>query len=69
VGYDNQHRGYKLYQPSSRVIFLSRDVKFNELPEYSPSYENLDEGDNSFISPNWLDVSVDLSPKEQNSPT
>jgi len=48
---------------------VSRDVKFNELSEDSASYDNLDEGDDSSVAPNWLDVSVDLSPKEQNSPT
>ena len=26
VGYDNQHRGYRLYSPSYRAIFILRDV-------------------------------------------
>lgn len=69
MGYDNQHRGYRLYQPSSHAIFVSRDVKFNELLEESASYVNLDEDDDSSVAPNWLDVNVDLSPKDQNSLT
>jgi len=63
------HRGYRLYQPSFIVVFVSRDVKFNELPEESISCENLNEGDDYFVAPNWMDVNVDISLKEQNSPT
>jgi len=48
---------------------MSRDEIFNELLEESASCENLDEIDDSSIAPNWMDVSVDMSPKEQNSPT
>jgi len=51
VGYDNQHRGYMLYQPFARAIFVSRDVKFNELLEESASYENLDKDDDPYIAP------------------
>jgi len=69
IGYDNQHRGYMLYQPFARAIFVSRDVKFNELPKESTSCENLDKYDDSSIAPNWMDVNVDFSPKEQNSLT
>jgi len=64
MGYENQQKGYKLYQPSSRVVFVSRDVKFNKIFEDSTSCENLDECDNSSIAPNWMDVNVDMSPKE-----
>ena len=53
-----------LYQTSSYVVFMSRNVKFNELPEESASCENFDEGDDSFVAPNWLYVSMDLPPKK-----
>ena len=30
VGYDDQRKGYRLYDPSVEDVFTSRDVKFNE---------------------------------------
>ena len=30
VGYDSRSKGYKLYNPNSRKIFISRDVEFDE---------------------------------------
>ena len=32
VGYDSEHKGYRLYTPSSHSIFISRDVEFLEEP-------------------------------------
>jgi len=52
VGYDSQHRGYRLYSPSYRAIFISKDVKFNELPTESTSNEDVDDLDDSFVAPN-----------------
>ena len=51
VGYDNQHRGYRLYSPSYRGVFVSRDVKFNELPVESTSNEDDDDLDDSSVAP------------------
>ena len=61
VGYDNQHRGYRLYLPSSRVVFVSKDVKFNEHPEASTSYEEVDDVDDSSTTSNWMDINVNRS--------
>lgn len=69
VSYDNQHKGYKLYLPSSRAMFVSKDVKFNELAEEFVSYKDVDDVDDSFIAPNWMDINVNLSPQEQITPT
>jgi len=52
LGYDNQHRRYKLYSPSYKGVLLSRDVKFNELPIESTSNEDVDDLDDSFVAPN-----------------
>lgn len=30
MGYDDQRKGYRLYDPSVEDVFTSRDVKFNE---------------------------------------
>ena len=30
VGYDSRSKGYKLYNPNSRKIVISRDVEFDE---------------------------------------
>jgi len=69
VGYDNQHRGYKLYSPSFKGVFVPRDVKFNELLEESTSNEDVDDSNNLSVAPNWLDIDASKSPQEQNSST
>ena len=69
MGYDNQHRGYRLYSPSYRGVFISRDVKFNELPIESTSNEDDDDLDDSSVTPNWLDINSDKSSQQQNSLT
>jgi len=51
VGYEIQHRGYRLYSPFSRVVFFLRDIKFNELSKES-TFEDLDYLDDSSITPN-----------------
>lgn len=51
MGYDNQHWGYKLYFSSYKLVFILRDVKFNELPKETASYKNLDDDVDSFITP------------------
>jgi len=61
ISNDSQHRGYRLYSPSSKAMFILRDVKFNELPKKSTCYEDMDDLDDSSVAPNWLDVSVDKS--------
>ena len=68
MGYDSQHRDYILYSPSYKVVLVSRDVKFNELPDNSTSKEDVDLEDSS-VAPSWLDLDVYKSPYEQNSPT
>jgi len=50
-------------------VFVSRDVKFNEFPKESTSNEDVDYPYDSSIAPNWLDIDVDKSSQEQNSPT
>jgi hypothetical protein len=30
VGYDQNSKGYKVYNPNERKMMISRDVKFNE---------------------------------------
>lgn len=62
MGYYSQHRGYKLYSPSSKAVFISRDVKFNEIHKEYIFYKYLDDLDDSYTRPNWLDVNVDKSP-------
>jgi len=52
VGYDNKHQGYMLYQPSTRAVFMSRDVKFDELPNESISSDHRNDDDDSSIAPN-----------------
>ena len=52
MGYDNQHRGYKLYSSSYKAIFISRDVKFNELSTEPAANEDDDDLDDSFVAPN-----------------
>ena len=62
VGYDSQHRGYRLYSPSYKVVFVSRDVKFNELPKDSTSKEDVDDLKEPLVAPSWLDIDVNKSP-------
>ena len=69
VGYDSQHKGYRLYSLSYKGVFISRDVKFNELFEESTSNEDVDDLDEPLVAPSWLDINVDKSPQEKNSPT
>ena len=52
VDYDNHHRVYRLYSPSFRGVFISRDVKFNELPIELTSNEDDHDLDDSSITPN-----------------
>ena len=52
MGYGNQHRGYMLYSPYYRVVFISKDIKFNELPTEFVSNEDDDDLDHSFVVPN-----------------
>ena len=59
MDYDNKHRGYMLYSPSYKGVFISKDVKFNELPIESASNEDVDDLDDSSIAPNWLDINLD----------
>jgi len=51
MGYDNQHRGYRLYSPSYKVMLVSRDVKFNELPYDSTSKEDVADLEESSVAP------------------
>ena len=30
VGYDSEHKGYRIYHPPSRKVFVSTQVKFDE---------------------------------------
>jgi len=69
VGYDSQHRGYRLYSPSYKVMFISRDVKFNELSKDSTSKEDIDDPEDPSVAPSWLDIDIDKSPYGQNSST
>ena len=69
VGYDSQHKGYRLYSPSYKAVLVSRDVKFNELPFDSTSKEDVVDPEDSSVTPSWLDFDGDKSPQEQNSPT
>ena len=62
MDYDSQHRGYRIYSPSYKAMFISRDVKFNELPKESTSNEDVDVPEDSLVSPSWLDIDVDKSP-------
>ena len=64
MGYDNQHRGYRLFSLSHRAVFISRDVKFNELPTKFAFNEDVDDLDDSSIASNWLDINLDKSPQE-----
>jgi len=66
MGYYSQHKGYRSYSPSVKVMFVSRDVKLNEDFGDSYSSEVLEEPSKL---PMWLDHISDKSPKEQNSPT
>jgi len=50
-------------------MFISKDVKFNELLEESTSNEDVDDLENSSVAPSWLDINLNKSPHEQNSPT
>jgi len=50
-------------------VFILRDTKLNELLEEYPSCEDLDYHDDSFIAPNYMDINMDKSPQEKNSPT
>jgi len=52
MGYNSQHKVYMLYSASSIAVFISRDVKFNELTEEFTSYEDLDDLDDYSIAPN-----------------
>jgi len=55
------NKGYKLYSPSYKVVFISRDVKFNELPKKSASNEDVNDPDDSPVAPSWLDIDIDKS--------
>ena len=51
VGYDSQHRGYRLYSPSYKAMLVSRDVKFNELTDDSTSKEDVVDLKDSSVAP------------------
>ena len=50
-----------MYSPSYRVVFISKDVKFNELPIKMTSNEDDDDLDDSSVAPNWLDINSNKS--------
>ena len=58
-----------MYSPSYRGVFISRDVKFNELLDESTSKKDDDDLDDSSVAPIWLDINADKSPQEKNSST
>jgi len=62
VGYKSQYRGYMIYSPSSKVVFISRDVKINELLKEFISYEDMYDFE-FYITPKWMDINVDKSPQ------
>ena len=68
IGYNSQHRGYKLHSSSHKVVFISRDVKFNELLEEMTSHVKVFDSNDSSLTPNWLDDNAEKSSQEQNSP-
>lgn len=69
LGYDNQHRTYKLYPSSSKAVFISRDVKFNDLLGESISYKDLNDLEDFSLINNYIDISMHKSPREKSSPT
>jgi len=62
VSYESQHRGYMIYSPSYKAMFISKDVKFNELPEDSTSKEDVDDPEDPSVVCSWLDLDVHKSP-------
>jgi len=62
VGYESQHRGYRLYSPSYKAVLVSRDVKFNELPFDSTSKKDVVNPKDSSDAPSWLVFDGDKSP-------
>ena len=43
-------------------MFISKDVKFNELSKESSSNEDVDDLEDSLVAPSWLDIDVENSP-------
>ena len=57
MGYDSQHRGYMLYSPSLKIVFISRDVKFNQLLEEPTSNKDVsDSNESSIYLAGWMSM-------------
>jgi hypothetical protein len=52
VGYDDQSKGYRLYCPSDRKVYISCNVEFNKNPGHSIDSTTL--MDSSFLTPSLI---------------
>ncbi|KAK4429806.1 Glutamate receptor 2.5 [Sesamum alatum] len=68
IGYDQSSKGYKLYNPSSRKIVISRDVEFDEEGVWKWNDQNKNDRYSPFFDDEKEDMSQPITPPSTSPP-
>ena len=68
VGYPENSKGYKLYDPAKRAMFRSRDVEFDEYKTYD-DFKSGEEEPDELLPSNWVEAVLeqDGDPKDESN--
>ena len=55
IGYEVGTKGYKCYDPETGIVFISRDVIFEEKSQWDWRNSNIEKNEGTFYSPNFFD--------------
>ena len=67
IGYDEKTKGYKLLDPISRMVMVSRDVRVNEANEWdlnNSTEVNIEVGEPSVVAPTSISTNSEISDEE-----